>query len=394
MITPGIVVASREPRKQDHATRSESPARSTANPAARVVIIEDDDEIREALAELLQSIGYSVVTYDRADRALAELEHTASPDLILLDLMMPGMNGWQFRIEQKKHHALREVPVVVLSADVSPYAGAIDADAYMAKPIDFDELAAVVSRVLAADEPRRMAVLSSEDENIRSLRFLVATAAHEINNQLSCLLGCVQLALEQERERAQTSHASMSGTLTAMIDSTQRVAAMVKLLAAFSRADESGPIDVMRAVRAAARMAEPQIALHAQFRVELAAVPALIGNEARLTQAILNLLINAAHAIRRIQRANEVSLVMRHVPGVVVIEVSDTGAGIAPEVLHRVFEPYFTTKPTALGTGLGLTIARETIVQMGGTVTAQSIVGQGTTFRVMLPCQARQHVDA
>src|SRR5262245_52608644 len=153
---------------------------ATLSPAY-IAVIDDDDDIRDALEQLLRGVGYEVAGYERADHALLELETGRAPDLIVLDLMLPGMNGWNFRVEQKKRAALRDVPVVALSADVSPHAKAVDADAYVPKPVDFGELEAVIGRVLLANERRRLMVKSMEFERIRALGTLVASVAHEIN---------------------------------------------------------------------------------------------------------------------------------------------------------------------------------------------------------------------
>jgi CheY-like chemotaxis protein len=112
-----------------------------------------------------------------------------------------------------------------------------------------------------------------------------------------------------------------------------------------------------------------------------------MGNEARLVQVFINLLVNAAQAIPpgRVEE-NEIRITTAMgADGFVVVEVSDTGQGMAPEVSARLFEPFFTTKPMGQGTGLGLSISRNIIEGMGGSLTFRSTVGKGTTFRVTLP---------
>ncbi|HEV3049274.1 MAG TPA: ATP-binding protein, partial [Longimicrobium sp.] len=116
-------------------------------------------------------------------------------------------------------------------------------------------------------------------------------------------------------------------------------------------------------------------------------VPPVLGNGPRLGQVVLNLLLNAAHAIPPgKEEQNEIRVTARaNGAGSVVVEVSDTGSGIPPETLERIFEPFFTTKPVGQGTGLGLSVCHSIITSMKGTIQVESQVGRGTTFRITLP---------
>jgi CheY-like chemotaxis protein len=113
-----------------------------------VLIVEDDAEIRETLSELLRDEGYSAAGAAHGDAALSYLRVNALPSLILLDLMMPVMSGWEFRAAQRQDPRLAGVPVVVISgdSDVASKATAIQADGYLNKPIDVDQLMDFVSR--------------------------------------------------------------------------------------------------------------------------------------------------------------------------------------------------------------------------------------------------------
>jgi two-component system, cell cycle sensor histidine kinase and response regulator CckA len=372
-------------------------ARRKSLSSAHIAIIDDDDEIREALSELLQSVGYDVIGYDRASRALLELEQGETPDLIVLDLMLPGMNGWHFRVEQRKRPKLRDIPVIALSGDASAYAKAVDADAYVPKPVDFGELEAVIGRVLLANERRRLLAKSMELERIRALGTLVASVAHEINNPLTYVLGCLNLASGQARSLQDMGGAGariaagLSRNVTDAADGAARIASVVKLLSTFSRTDapDADNVDVLRAVQAASRLARHRLAHNTRLHEELAPVPHVAGNEGRLAQVVLNLLVNAAQAVSASERENEqIRVVTRLADDFVRIEVSDTGPGVEPKLLDQVFEPFFTTKPAGTGTGLGLSISRDIIAGMGGTLTARSVLGQGATFVVTLPIAA------
>jgi CheY-like chemotaxis protein len=114
-----------------------------------VLVVEDDYDIRATLSEILESEGYRVVGAAHGAEALAYLQGHPKPCLILLDLMMPIMNGWQFRVEQRLNPDLRDIPVVVISADsnVREKAASIEANGFVGKPIDLDELLDEVQRI-------------------------------------------------------------------------------------------------------------------------------------------------------------------------------------------------------------------------------------------------------
>ena len=107
-----------------------------------ILVVEDDDDIREALTQILQLEGYAVREAANGREALDIAKHTPSPSLILLDLMMPIMDGWQFRTEQLKDPDLAQVPVVVISADASVHekVATFGAASVLPKPISVDRL--------------------------------------------------------------------------------------------------------------------------------------------------------------------------------------------------------------------------------------------------------------
>ena len=113
-----------------------------------VLIVEDDLDIREALSQVLEFEGYPVATAVNGEEALKYLANSEPPGLILLDLMMPVMDGWQFRLEQKKHPEWSQIPVVIVSADgqVGQKAASIGASGYLKKPVELDTLLDTVAQ--------------------------------------------------------------------------------------------------------------------------------------------------------------------------------------------------------------------------------------------------------
>jgi signal transduction histidine kinase len=141
-------------------------------------------------------------------------------------------------------------------------------------------------------------------------------------------------------------------------------------------------------------MAAKEVRSRARLVKEYGAPLAVRGNEGKLFQVFLNLVINAAHAMRSETPSEHVLRVRTRLEGERVrIDISDTGHGIPPEVLSRIFDPFFTTKPTGVGTGLGLSISHSIVQKMGGEITVESEVGRGTTFTVRLPAGLPKQAD-
>jgi len=360
-----------------------------------LAIVEDNEDIRDALAEGLRDAGYRVAAYGRAREALEDMDRGRRPDLIVLDLMMPEMDGWSFRLEQRKRPHLREIPVIAVSADVSPKARAIDVDAYLRKPIELGRLCTVVDQLLAANARKQVAQKGIELERLRSLGMLVASVAHEVNNPLTAVTGYLDLCT-RHCERARGSEQiderladQVVHCLDAARAGTERIASIIRLLLTFARADEDGApklADPVRALDAALSLAHPELRRKARLVRQVEELPQVAIPEAKLAQVFLNLLVNAAHAIEPGHAEDHsIEVCTRVQEGFAVVEISDTGAGIAPELADRIFEPFFSTKPEGQGTGLGLSIALDIVRAAGGSIDMQSRQGQGTTFRVRIP---------
>jgi CheY-like chemotaxis protein len=115
-------------------------------------------------------------------------------------------------------------------------------------------------------------------------------------------------------------------------------------------------------------------------------VPRVYANEARLGQVLLNVIVNAAQAIPEGKASeNTITIATRRLAEMVAVEVTDTGGGIAPDILPRIFDVFFTTKAIGVGTGLGLAICHRILTAMNGRIEAESQLGCGTTIRVVLP---------
>ena len=250
----------------------------------------------------------------------------------------------------------------------------------------------VVFRDVTADKAIHEQLVISD--RMASVGTLAAGVAHEINNPLAAVMGNLDVArLEAaalaERAGATAGLDDLRACLDDAHDGAQRVRLIVRDLKLFSRAQEERMVrvDLGRVLDSALRLAANEIRHRAQLHSDVGVVPWVDGNESRLCQVFLNLIVNAAQAIEegRAQH-NEIRVVTRTDPdGAAVVEIGDTGAGMTPEVIGRVFTPFFTTKPVGVGTGLGLAICQRIVAAHGGRIEIESEVGRGTTVRVWLP---------
>jgi len=242
----------------------------------------------------------------------------------------------------------------------------------------------------------------TRQERLVTTGTLAAGVGHEINNPLAYVLSNIEFALEEVRTMA---GGSPSGRLQSIVEvlqeaeeGAQRIRKIVRGLRAFSREEGSSrPTDVEGALRLSVNMAMHELRLKAQVRSELGPVPKVLGDEARLAQVFVNLLVNAAQAFKTSDpEVNQIVVRTRHDPAanVVVVEIADNGPGIPAEILPRIFDPFFTTKPVGVGTGLGLSISHSLVTGLGGELTCDTKVGEGTTFRVALPVAAADALDA
>ena len=178
-------------------------------------------------------------------------------------------------------------------------------------------------------------------------------------------------------------------------DGVARVATIVQALKSFAHPDAPGqlPADLNQALTDTLTVARSELRRVDRVVTDLGELPLVTCSAGDLNQVLLNLLINAADATADTQTPDapgQVTVRSRHAGDQVVIEISDTGPGIPDELRDRIYEPFFTTKPVGRGTGQGLALARNVIVERhGGTLGYASIPGQGTTFTITLPVSGR-----
>jgi signal transduction histidine kinase/CheY-like chemotaxis protein len=239
-----------------------------------------------------------------------------------------------------------------------------------------------------------------QSDRLASLGTLAAGVAHEINNPLTYVITNVSYVGERLAVLA-ADLASPTGkpvgdrldeireALSEAEEGAQRVRQIVRDLRTYSRGDDEKEksVDIWRVLEWSVNMTMNEIRHRARLVKDLGPIPGVRGTDTRLGQVFINLLVNAAQAMAAGSSAdNELRIsTMTDEDGRAVVCISDTGPGIAPDVLDHIFEPFFTTKPTGVGLGLGLFVCHGIIKSMGGTLTAESPPGAGATFVVTLP---------
>lgn len=242
-------------------------------------------------------------------------------------------------------------------------------------------------------ERRAMQAQLMVASRMASVGTLAAGVAHEINNPLAFInANLVWLRDQLEARRAALGDPCFGELDTVLSEARagiERIGAIVRDLKTFSRvdsADSATPVDVRKPLAFAAQMADWELRKHARVVTELDDVPEVLGSEAGLGQVFLNLLLNAAQAIPETSGGpNEIRIRCRRQDRTVVVEISDTGRGIPPELQARMFDPFFTTRPVGEGAGLGLAVCHGIVRGLGGQITVRSQVGRGSTFTVSLP---------
>jgi signal transduction histidine kinase len=229
-------------------------------------------------------------------------------------------------------------------------------------------------------------------DRMASVGLLAAGVGHEINNPLAAALINLELI-----ERVIGANESIGGAelelvramLKDSLTAAERVREIVRDLRIFARHEDVtlAPVSLEGVLDSSLRMAWNEIRHRARLERDYAGAPMVHGSESRLGQVFLNLIVNAAQAIVEGDAEHNVIRVKARAEGDerVLVEISDSGAGIPADVMHRLFTPFFTTKPVGVGTGLGLAICHHIVKTLGGDIQVDSELGAGTTFRVSLP---------
>jgi len=228
-------------------------------------------------------------------------------------------------------------------------------------------------------------------DRMSSIGLLAAGMAHEINNPLAFLAGNLAF-LQQELEKDVSDRPERVEALADTRVAADRIRRIVNDLEQYVRQDDTEPetLTLEAVVDSAVKLAQNQIQHRARLVVDHEPAAPVTGVESRLVQVVLNVLVNAAHAVGQEPGAHEIRVrTFEDADGHPSIEVSDTGPGVDPEILPKLTQPFFTTKPPGVGTGLGLAVCEGIVRRSGGTLRIENRPEGGARVSVRLP-PARQ----
>jgi two-component system, NtrC family, sensor kinase len=410
-----------------------------------ILVVDDTPTNLQVLFDVLSEQNYRVAIAKNGETALQRIQ-SSQPNLILLDVMMPGIDGFETCQRLKINPDTRDIPVIFMTAlsdSVDKVKGlSLGAVDYITKPIQHEEVLARIQVHLklrnathimeqrtnelnqALESLKQAQMHMVQTEKMSALGNMVAGVAHEINNPVNFihgnlnylqeyahnLLEFVQLyqkhypnPVDEIRERAEELDLDfLQGDLIKMLDSmkigTDRIRQLVISLRNFSRLDEADSklVDIHAGIDSTLLILQHRLKGRADFPPiqiikKYGQLPQVECHPSQLNQVFMNILSNAIDALEtsgiddRQQPTITISTSMSNANSI-AISIADNGVGI-PEPIHsQVFDPFFTTKPVGKGTGLGLSISHQIVTEKHrGKIQCYSTLGQGTEFVVQIP---------
>ncbi|HEY7155365.1 MAG TPA: response regulator [Gemmataceae bacterium] len=400
-------------------------------PTGSILVADDHKANRQTLARLLSLLGHNVTVAENGRQALAQLRER-SFDLVLLDVVMPEMDGVATLKQIKADASLQEMPVIMVSGldEVASVVHCIEegAEDYLTKPLDPIILTARINawlekKLLRDAERRRSEELeralrllkTAQDrlvahEKLASLGALTAGIAHEIRNPLNFITNFAHLAAELVRELRARLKDTGSETAELLADLEQNVAKIEEhgqradhivhgmLLHARSQPSQRQKTNLNTLVAESVNLAYHGLrgqdeTFHVAVEMDLdRRLAPLEVSPQDLSRVVLNLMNNALYAANHKHRTAgpqfqpRVVVRTRDQGDAVELRFWDNGDGVPAEMLDKLFTPFFTMKPAGEGTGLGLSISYDIVVQMHkGALRAESEEGSHAEFIVTLP---------
>lgn len=403
---------------------------------SRILIVDDQANNLRVLTAVLEVAGYTHVTCLSDSRQILPFFQELQPDLVLLDLHMPHVDGLS-AMDQLATVTPEDdyLPILILTGDVTSEAkerallhGAHD---FLSKPLNRMEVQLRVKNLLQTRQMHlqwkaQNAVLANQvqegtelaeelgrsnqklretqvdlihSEKMAGLGQLVAGIAHEINNPLAFVINNIFITQEVLRKLAAKEVKlpigwagkidKMTIRLEEAYSGAVRIKDLVSKLRIFSRLDE-GPakaIDIHESIESVLLFLGHRMAGRIQVEKNYGKIPMVTCFSGELNQVLMNIVANAIDAI---EGPGKITISTAQENDYFVIRVSDTGGGIPEEIQNRIFDPFFTTKPIGQGAGLGLTISYGIVKAHEGSIEVSSVAGQGTEFILKIPISLKQ----
>jgi signal transduction histidine kinase len=364
---------------------------------ARILVVDDQDANVRLLEGMLRIAGYASIESTTDPNEVCELHRKNRYALILLDLQMPGMDGFQVMEGLKEIEEDNYLPVVVITAQPNHKLRALQAGAkdFVTKPFDLAELRARVHNILEvrllhmeAKNYSKLLEENAELESLASLGGLVAAIAHEINSPLGAILSSANVAmLAAEKLTSGPDAKAVDALLTnarVICEATRRISSLVGRLRVFAGIDQSRytRVDLVQSIEDTVALLKPEFEDRIAVIIESEPVPVIFGYATELHQLFLNLLRNAVQAID-----GAGSLTIRATADETWIHVDfvDSGRGIPPSQLRTLFTPGFSSGSGRVRASLSLFTCMAIVKKHRGDIRVQSELGRGSTFTVLLP---------
>jgi signal transduction histidine kinase len=344
-----------------------------------VLIVEDEPDVAELMRYNLAREGYATIIAESGDSAV-EAALRSTPDLILLDIMLPGMNGWEVCQTIRGSMKGRHVPIIMVSAltaEESRIKGlSLGADDYITKPFSVQELL-IKTRNIVNRHARIRELSARQQEQDNATRYLV----HEIRGALNVIGGYSHLAARK---------GNGSPYLAAINSSALHLEALlndVALLAELETGRGSLPREEVDVAGIAASLAdslrETAATRHISLAIDATSSLKAVGNASAIRQILTNLLSNA---IKYNRDRGSVRITCETVDDKAALSIIDTGPGIREEEQEQVFNKFYRARGSegVPGSGLGLHIAKILAEAMGGSISVTSRPGEGSTFSLVL----------
>lgn len=359
-----------------------------------ILIVDDNKPARDLIAQYLKLTDYKIITAANGQQALQTMQ-THPTDLVILDILMPGMNGYEVLQHMRETRALRDIPVVITSAvgEIHSVVRSLElgAEDYLYKPINRSLLLARVQNTLEKQRLRRDHLRTLEDANSLKDQF-VRTISHEMKNPLALISGYVELLIEdnvvpegqpQDFLISIRKYANQMHTLVQDLLDLSKIHMTLSLEQADINALLTTCVDDLRLLAE-----QKNINIH----IDIAPDPIICQVDALRIERVFNNLISNAIKYTpengQIEIRNTLANNDANSPAV-IIAISDNGLGIPTEDQAYIFDSFYRVATPdhqrVEGTGLGLAIARAIVEQHGGDIWVDSTLGAGSTFTLTIP---------